>query len=368
MLYLATHIPDHRLMKIAFVVTNSDFSGAPRNVIDAARALKSHYELHLYAGGDGAIFNQQSNLFSRTMFDRELRSDFSVVNTIKSTWKLFNYIKEADVNLIWCHSFKAALISRIVAVFLRKQIIYTVHGWPWRGFAGLKLITIFVIELAATFISRPTLIFLSKTEWSGAPRIFRRFRHFVLPNTSPLGNEAYVPSPSLGRVLMIARIDRSKDHDFLFEVCGRSRFIKQLELIGAGTEKFHGKTLVNGCQVLGWGEVDDVLARVRRNDVVVLFSKFEALPISLLEAISQGRPVIATNVGSIPEIVIDGINGFIVGRDAGEAANKLDLLLGDNDVARGFSVAALEHFRNNFCREKYEEKVMTLVKHASNDV
>ncbi len=65
-------------------------------------------------------------------------------------------------------------------------------------------------------------------------------------------------------------------------------------------------------------------------DVFVLPSLWEGLPLTLLEAMAAGVPVIATNVGSNPEIVADGVNGFIIPpKDSQTLAQRIKELLAD---------------------------------------
>jgi glycosyltransferase involved in cell wall biosynthesis len=62
------------------------------------------------------------------------------------------------------------------------------------------------------------------------------------------------------------------------------------------------------------GEVDhaEALARLQASDIFVLSSRDEVLPVSMLEAMAQGKAVIATNVGGVAETLEDGANGLLV--------------------------------------------------------
>lgn len=79
----------------------------------------------------------------------------------------------------------------------------------------------------------------------------------------------------------------------------------------------------------------DVPALVRRMEVLCLTSKSEGMPNVLLEAMAAARPVVATRVGGVPELVCDGENGFLIEPgDAAGFAGAVSRLLRDPDLAR----------------------------------
>lgn len=90
----------------------------------------------------------------------------------------------------------------------------------------------------------------------------------------------------------------------------------------------------------------------------------ELLGLSLLEAMASGTPVIASRIGGLPEVVVDGTTGFVV--DPGnktELRDRIDQLLSDDDLFRTMSASARGHVEENFtwdrcaerCLEAYEE-------------
>jgi glycosyltransferase involved in cell wall biosynthesis len=89
------------------------------------------------------------------------------------------------------------------------------------------------------------------------------------------------------------------------------------------------------------GSRNDVPALLAAMDIFVLTSHIEANPVSILEAMSVGRPVVATNVGSIHEAVRDGETGFLVPPgDADQLAARVLNLLNDSSIRRSMGEAA----------------------------
>jgi len=94
---------------------------------------------------------------------------------------------------------------------------------------------------------------------------------------------------------------------------------------------------------------DELVKYYANCDVYVQPSLSEAFPSAIKEAMSVGRPVIATKVGFVEEHVIDGVNGFLVPReDVEKIANKVLLLLSDEGLRLKLSAKAREYAENNF--------------------
>ncbi len=111
---------------------------------------------------------------------------------------------------------------------------------------------------------------------------------------------------------------------------------------------------------------DGILREMARHDVLVFPSLFEGFGLVVSEALSQGLPVVTTAHTCGPDILSDGVDGFIVAlRDAAAIAGKLELLHRDRDKLRAMSLAASEKARSlawQGYRDKLAGEVCKLVK------
>lgn len=109
----------------------------------------------------------------------------------------------------------------------------------------------------------------------------------------------------------------------------------------------------------------DVYEAMRAFDVSVLCSEIEGLPYVVLEAMSQAKPIVATNVGGVREAVIDGETGFLVAPRSPEAlAAALRCVLADRERAVAMGLAGNERYRNHFTLttmlREHEELYLTM--------
>ena len=97
---------------------------------------------------------------------------------------------------------------------------------------------------------------------------------------------------------------------------------------------------------LGWlSNIEKVLSAA---DIVVLTSDNEGTPLSLIQAGMAGLPVVSTNVGSVPEVVLDNVTGLITSLDVQEIADALEKLVNDNALRAQLGIAAQKFTLANF--------------------
>ena len=109
------------------------------------------------------------------------------------------------------------------------------------------------------------------------------------------------------------------------------------------------------------GRRDDMPAVTAALDVAVLPSYREAQGLVILEAMALRRPVVATEVGGIPEMVVDGVTGLLVPpHDAEALAAAIVRLLTDHPLADGLARAGHDLVHDRFCLERMVESVQTI--------
>lgn len=136
---------------------------------------------------------------------------------------------------------------------------------------------------------------------------------------------------------------------------------KDLETNGEFETELRGEAEPFADRVLFAGYRADVSAVLAALDVVVLPSWIEGLPLVLLEAMAQAKPVVATDVGGTAELVVHGETGLLVApRDPAALAAAIDELLADPERARAMGEAGRWRVREQFSAEGAARRVLRL--------
>ena len=161
---------------------------------------------------------------------------------------------------------------------------------------------------------------------------------------------------------MVARFSEQKDHALLLNAV-RDIDIRDIkvQLVGDGPLLPNIKSLAEslniGDRVQFLGNRRDVPELLTHSDIFVLTSKWEGFPITILEAMRAGLPVICSDVGGCSEAIKDGENGFLVPRGDGVVlANRLKQLIKDKDLRYKMGQKGRMSFEKCFTVEKMAEK------------
>jgi hypothetical protein len=183
------------------------------------------------------------------------------------------------------------------------------------------------------------------------------------------------PSPGRRRVLLVGRLSRRKGTDVAVEALahlrGQGRDV-QLELCGSvfrGYEWFEDRLRSRSSSpdlagaVLFSGHTSPVWPALARSEIVVVPSRTEPLGITAVEAQLAARPVIATTVQGLPEVVSDGETGLLVPPDDPPAlAAAIARLLDDPDLADRLAVAGRTAASTRFSPERYRTDIVASVR------
>jgi glycosyltransferase involved in cell wall biosynthesis len=180
--------------------------------------------------------------------------------------------------------------------------------------------------------------------------------------------EDYGLEPGSKIVGVVARLEPEKGHPTLLEAWPavlRSVPGAYLLLVGEGSRRealeAQARELRIAHRVVFTGRRDDVPAVTAALDVAVLPSYREAQGLSILEAMALSRPVVASNVGGIPEMIVDGETGLLVPpRDPDALAAAITRLLTDHPFADTIGRAGHDLVHDRFCIELMVSAVQTI--------
>ena len=166
-------------------------------------------------------------------------------------------------------------------------------------------------------------------------------------------------------------VKRVSDLVYAMKIVAKEIPNSRLVLVGDGPDRHGIERLVNQLDlkenVLMTGYRSDVSRILKCSDLFVLCSSTESAPLTVLEALSTGIPVIATRIGGVPEIVEDDVNGFLVEPKHPEAIAERILQLNNDKPLReklgeGARNTVLERYTIDKVIKQYEETYERILK------
>ena len=308
-------------MKILVVSTNADEAGAPRHVETVVNGLGSIFQFILVFGEDGPVSERLRKSGHQVFIVKEMRTKINPLMDLVALFKINRIVGMHKPDIIHCHSAKAGMLGRIVAFLNKRKWIYTVHGWGWRGVSHATRRAIIFIERWLSKLPRGYYIFVAKAVFVDATEIIglHNDRGLIIYNGVPEMNASHPSTDAPLTILMPARVSSAKDHKTMLAAFERlSLRDSRLLLCGAGTESHDfismaRKIAPNAFERISFiGQHSDIEKVYSRCHVVALISKFEALPISIIEAMSCEKAIIASDVGGVYELLTDGYDGILV--------------------------------------------------------
>ena len=289
----------------------------------------------------------------------------NLIGDLRAFFLLVKEIRDFKPDVIHTHTAKAGFLGRIASIVsLHPSIrVHTFHGHLLNGYFGtLKTSLVILAEKILGNFTDCLLAVGNKVRQDLQAAGIGHSKNFELMppgleiNELPIKKHAKaiygLPAQVLqcayiGRVTQIKRPDRFLD--VVAEVKKRRIEIEFLmvgdgELLEACKARIASEELP--VKVLGWqSEIERVLAA---SDIVILTSDNEGTPLSLIQAGMAALPVVTTNVGSISEIVMDGVTGIVTNVNVMEIADALEKLAGDSGLRGRMGSAAQEYTMANF--------------------
>jgi glycosyltransferase involved in cell wall biosynthesis len=289
----------------------------------------------------------------------ELGREISPFRDLVATIKLARLIRKERPQILHTHTAKAGTVGRIAALLAGSRrppiIVHTFHGHVLRGYFG-PLRSLFFRLLERWLAARTTALIavspqvrddlvklgVAPRERFAVIRLGIELEERVAPEQDGrIESRRYLGIPedrfTVGWIGRMTSVKRTDDILVAFKRLRDNGVDATLCLVGDGPDRrdlehrAHELGVVRDTLFLGYQE--EVAPFYAAFDALVLPSSNEGTPVSAIEALAAGRPVVATKVGGVPDVVRDGEDGFLVEPGAtDELAERLERLARDPDL------------------------------------
>jgi glycosyltransferase involved in cell wall biosynthesis len=305
--------------RILQVVTKADLGGAQVHVLDLLRGFRDDFEMVLATGEEGYCTDQARSLGIDCHILPSLVQRIDPISDVKALGEAIKLIRAIRPDLVHCHTTKAGLVGRLAARLAKVPAVFTAHTWCFSE--GTSLAWRALGRPAETFaaLCSKKIITVSEANRTAAitRKIARADKFITVHNGGAETNHRARPgSGSPPRIVMVARFAAQKNQLLLVEAVAKLKRPAILTLIGDGPLRSQVEQAAAACpahiKVEFLGQRRDIPELLAQADLFVLSTNWEGFPISILEAMRAGLPVISTDVNGVREAVDDGETGLLV--------------------------------------------------------
>lgn len=351
-------------MKIVHVITKLDIGGAQSVVRElVSDQIHAGHSTTVITGTLGPVSTHLANLGVEVLHHEGLTHAIDPLRDRRAGVRLQSMLRDIGPDLVHSHSSKTGLLGRQAAKQLDLPSVYTAHGWPFQKGAPLKQRLLSWAGETSAGRSGGHIVCVTSSDFALARklRLAPEARVHLVPNgigTEPIHHIG--DDSELFTVVMVARFASPKRHDLVVQAMRLLPRRVRVVFIGDGPRmpSARKRAGVLGERIVFEGAKDptDWLAR---SSAIVLMSDYEGLPMSVLEGMRAGLPVIANDLPGVRDAVTDGIEGLLVQKSPLGLATALRSLTTNLSFAAELGRAAQQRwtadFRSNTMTDRYFE-------------
>jgi glycosyltransferase involved in cell wall biosynthesis len=357
-------------MRVLHVIARLNVGGTARYITRLAEDLPKH-KIETFVAAGFVQGSEQEDPSAKKLKVIRIPSLGRQINPIKDHFafkQLLEVVKEVKPDILHTHTFKAGYIGRIKTKEINKaagkqvKLVHTFHGHLFDDpeFSGLKSLIIATLE--RRFAMRTDVIVTVGAQVAkellereiGQPEQFAN----IPPGVEPLKIPKSKPRKKI-TIGWIARVTGVKNPlraleiatllpDAQFLIAGGGDMLEQVKAQAPRNTK-----------VLGWTDAAKLFAD---SDIILSTSENEGMPIALIEAQLASKPVVATNVGGVSEVVINNKTGFVTRKNIEDLAKALEKLINSKTLRTAQGKAAKAHATKAFSVEKMIKAHVSLYK------
>lgn len=351
-----------KVKRIVFLAYNLGQGGAERQLF--------HFVMFLINSGHVAevISFTSGGYWETKLVEKNVKVHvITASNKIMRIWKLLRIIKDGEFNIIHSFQFGLNLYAVLVSIILGRKNIGSIRNDLWSEIRSLGGSGVMSLLLPSKMVVNSSNAWNSTRHFITLPQRTLLIHNFVdTTQFFPLRHSAR----NKFKVITVGTIWYSKRVDRVIEIA--EIFSKQgiknvtFEIIGDGEDfgKIQNYALSKGLLntlIYLKPRTDKIAEEYQQADALLLTSDFEGTPNVVLEALACGLPVVATCVGDVPELVINGITGFShQPEDLAGMVGSIKYLYNNPGLCLQFGLNGRKLIQNNYSKHQFVEKISQL--------
>lgn len=348
-------------LKLLHLTLNMDIGGTEQVIKQLVTGLDSERFENSVACIDGRVGSMGQELAATgtptLAWSRQAGLDWSLISSIRA------HLKEHKIDVLHCHQYTPFTYGAIASCFTSTKVVFTEHGrfhpdrFTWKRRLINQLLRHSADAIVA--ISSATRDALAHYEWVPRNAIVVIYNGLTAPqlNGPDKTLRAEVGFTESHRILgTVSRLDTIKNQPMMieaFEIVLSRHSDARLLIVGDGAERdtleamVHDRGLTDSVFFTGFKSNPEPYLDLM--DVFLLSSHSEGTSMTLLEAMAKEKSCVVTNVGGNPEIIEDGVNGYLTTPGSAESfANAIDVVLSKPDAQSSVGNAARRTFLDRF--------------------
>ena len=326
-------------MKIVYLITKSEIGGAQVHLLSLIKyAREKTHEVHLIVGSDGWMKLEAQKLGAKTYINQYVANSFNPIRALKAILLLRKTINKINPDIVHAHSGAAGFLGRI-SLLGKFKTVFTAHGWSFTpGAPALRRIFAVVAEKLSSFFT-DKIICVSKFDYNLA----KKYAILKEEDLVQIYNAVEIPTNFIREdkekleILFIGRLAMPKNLPLFFRAFSDLpkdiQAKANIKIIGDGPlmeeckESAKGFGISSSVSFLGTTTRGELGTYLQSADIFVLPTLWEGFPMTILEAMSYGVPVIASSAGGIPEIVDESVGALVDKNNIKGFTDKLSFLI-----------------------------------------
>jgi glycosyltransferase involved in cell wall biosynthesis len=357
-------------MRVLHVIARLNVGGTARYITRLAEELPKN-KIETFVATGFVQGSEQEDPSAKNLKVIRIPSLGRQINPIKDHFafkQLLKVVNEVKPDILHTHTFKAGYIGRIKTREIQRaagkqvKFVHTFHGHLFDDpeFSGLK--SLIITSFERRFAMRTDAIVTVGAQVAkellereiGQPEQFTN----IPPGVEPLKLPKAKPRTKV-TIGWIARVTGVKNPLRALEI---AKLFPDAQFLIAGGGDLLDQVKAQApknTKVLGWTDAAKLFAA---SDIILSTSENEGMPIALIEAQLASKPVVATNVGGVAEVVLNNKTGFVTKKNTQELAKALEKLIASKSLRTAQGKAAKAHATKAFSVEKMISAHVSLYK------